>query len=310
MILGWGVLLGLALGVGLWCLVSVAPRLSRPTLADRVAPYVVDASDEARRFVDRRTVDPLPIFGTVLAPVVSALRVGLGSLLGGDASVRIRLRQAGWRMSVEEFRSRQLVWAALGLAVGVAISAALATTRPIAPALAVALPAVTAGCGVALQDWRLRTRANRRVRRIADELPTVMEFLSLSLSAGEGILDAVRRLSRVGTGELARELGATVAEVSTGIPFARALTSTAAGLGLPALDRAIAAIVGALERGTPLAEVLRAQAQDSRSDAKKRLLEVAGKKEVAMLVPLVFLILPITILFAIFPGIVVLQTGF
>jgi tight adherence protein C len=68
-------------------------------------------------------------------------------------------------------------------------------------------------------------------------------------------------------------------------------------------------VTGALERGTPLAEVLRAQAQDSRDEAKRELLEVAGKKEVAMLVPLVFLILPVTILFAIFPGIFVLQLG-
>jgi tight adherence protein C len=57
-------------------------------------------------------------------------------------------------------------------------------------------------------------------------------------------------------------------------------------------------------------EVLRAQAQDSRDDAKRQLLESAGRKEVAMLVPLVFLILPVTVLFAIFPGVMVLQLGF
>jgi tight adherence protein C len=56
--------------------------------------------------------------------------------------------------------------------------------------------------------------------------------------------------------------------------------------------------------------VLRAQAQDSRDQAKRELLESAGRKEVAMLVPLVFLILPTTIAFAIFPGIMVLQLGF
>ena len=66
----------------------------------------------------------------------------------------------------------------------------------------------------------------------------------------------------------------------------------------------------ALERGSPLAEVLRAQAQDARDEAKRTLLEIAGKKEVAMLVPLVFLILPLSILFAIYPGVFVLQSGF
>ena len=34
-----------------------------------------------------------------------------------------------------------------------------------------------------------------------------------------------------------------------------------------------------------------------------------GRKEIAMLFPLVFLILPVTILFAIFPGDVVLEVG-
>ena len=67
--------------------------------------------------------------------------------------------------------------------------------------------------------------------------------------------------------------------------------------------------MGALERGTPLVEVLRAQAQDARDDSKRELLEIAGRKELAMMFPLVFMILPITICFAIFPGLVVLQLG-
>lgn len=66
------------------------------------------------------------------------------------------------------------------------------------------------------------------------------------------------------------------------------------------MSRTIDQLLGALERGTPLVEVLRAQVQDSRDETKRELLEAAGRKEVAMLVPLVFLILPVTIAFAIF----------
>jgi tight adherence protein C len=97
--------------------------------------------------------------------------------------------------------------------------------------------------------------------------------------------------------------------VGTGLPFAETLGSLARDLDLPAFTRCVDQLLGALDRGTPLAEVLRAQAQDARDDAKRRLLETAGKKEVGMLVPVVFLILPVTIAFAIFPGIVVLQLG-
>jgi tight adherence protein C len=58
----------------------------------------------------------------------------------------------------------------------------------------------------------------------------------------------------------------------------------------------------AVERGTPLAEVLRAQAQDVREEGRRRLMEEGGKKEIAMMIPVVFLILPVTVLFALYPG--------
>ena len=138
----------------------------------------------------------------------------------------------------------------------------------------------------------------------------MVEFLTLALSAGEGILDALKRVARTGNGELARELGRVVSEVNTGMPLPDSLQRCAAMIGLPALSRTIDQLLGALERGTPLVEVLRAQAQDSREEGKRQLLEAAGKKEVAMLVPLVFLILPVTVVFAIFPGILVLRLGF
>ena len=60
----------------------------------------------------------------------------------------------------------------------------------------------------------------------------------------------------------------------------------------------------AIERGTPLAEVLRAQAADVREAGKRRLLEAGGRKEIAMMVPVVFLVLPVTVLFALFPGLI------
>jgi tight adherence protein C len=58
----------------------------------------------------------------------------------------------------------------------------------------------------------------------------------------------------------------------------------------------------AIERGTPLADVLRAQAVDVREAGKRALLEAGGRKEIAMIVPVVFLVLPVTVLFALFPG--------
>jgi len=81
-----------------------------------------------------------------------------------------------------------------------------------------------------------------------------------------------------------------------------ALQGLADRTGLVSLARFVDGIVVAVERGTPLAEVLRGQAQDVRDAGRRAVMESGGKKEIAMMVPVVFLVLPVTVLFAIFPG--------
>jgi tight adherence protein C len=301
---------GIGLGLGLWTLVALLPRLGAPRLGARIAPYLLDVSPEARRLVRRQPLEPASVLGGLLAPVAVRARGLLGGALGGDAAVEQRLRQAGSTLDLPGFRSRQLVWAAVGAVGSIATLALLGRTTSVSPPVAVVLVALATVGGLLAPEQLLARRARARLARIASELPTVLEFLTLSLSAGEGLLDAVRRVARTGSGELARELGGVVARVNSGIPLADALTGSATSIGLPALSRAVDQLVGALDRGTPLTGALRAQAQDCRDDAKRALLETAGKKEVAMLVPLVFGVLPVTIAFAIFPATLVLRLGF
>jgi tight adherence protein C len=137
----------------------------------------------------------------------------------------------------------------------------------------------------------------------------VLEFLALCLSAGEGILDSLRRVGDVGAGELTAELRGVVVAVGTGSPLSESLGRMAARLEIPALSRSVDQLVAAIDRGAPLAHVLHAQALDAREDAKRGLIERAGRKEIYMLVPLVFLILPLSVLFAVFPGIFMLRLG-
>jgi tight adherence protein C len=120
--------------------------------------------------------------------------------------------------------------------------------------------------------------------------------------------DALRRVGEVGSGVLTGELRAAVLASGTGSSLPDALLSVSKSLDVPALARAIE------HRGgdgpwSALAHVLQEQAVDAREDAKRGLLELAGRKEILMLLPLVFLILPLSVLFAIFPGIVMLRLG-
>jgi tight adherence protein C len=305
-----GILLGAVLGLGLWLIVSAVPRVGRPRLVERVAPYVADLSAEARAMLARRPSDPAPVLGLVVMPVAHRLRGLAAAWLGGNEVIAKRLRQAGSTASVERFRGQQLAWSAAGFVVGAALALAVPTFTAMPTVIRLALPVIAAALGAVLRDWLLQQRARRRLARVSAELPTVLEFLTLSLTAGEGMFDAIRRVAGTGSGELPGEFVRVVSAVGTGVPLSAALADLRDGLDHPALSRALDQVLGALDRGAPLAAVLRAQAGDVREQAKRTIIELAGRKEIAMLVPLIFLILPVTVAFALFPGYLVLQAGF
>jgi tight adherence protein C len=81
-----------------------------------------------------------------------------------------------------------------------------------------------------------------------------------------------------------------------------ALEQLAARTRVAPISRFVDGLAIAVERGTPLADVLRAQASDVREAGKQALLEAGGRKEIAMMVPVVFCVLPVTVLFAAFPA--------
>ncbi|MFK4836940.1 type II secretion system F family protein [Microbacterium sp. ZW T2_14] len=299
--LAFAVVLGTALGLGVCLLISLAPRWGAPSLARRIAPYIRDVTDP-------RGLDVAA--GNGGGPFVwSALTRGrFARMAGGDAVLTRRLQRAAWTIDAPRFRSRQLGWAIVGLGAGGCVVVVLVLTGRGSPVLGLLPPVAAVAAGLAYDAW-LTHAAKARAVRIEEELPTVLEFLALCLSAGEGILDSLRRVSEVGAGELTTELKGVVIAVGTGSPLSESLTRLAAGLEIPALTRSIDQLVAAIERGAPLAHVLQAQALDAREDAKRTLIERAGRKEIYMLFPLVFLILPLSVLFAVFPGIFMLRLG-
>jgi len=86
-----------------------------------------------------------------------------------------------------------------------------------------------------------------------------------------------------------------------------AFDELAARTGLPVVARFAEGLAIAVERGTPLADVLHAQAADVREAGRRALIEAGARKEVLMMVPVVFLVLPVTVVFAFWPGLVGLQ---
>ena len=103
------------------------------------------------------------------------------------------------------------------------------------------------------------------------EFPTVAELLALAVAAGEGPVGALERVCRLTGGALARELARALGRARAGAPLgagARGDRATA-----PACRRWRASSTASRSRssaGTPLADVLRAQAADVREAGKRR----------------------------------------
>lgn len=303
-----GVAFGGMGGVGAAFVVYGAPHNRRPRLEDRLAPYLRDAPRRSSLLTYAPARTPFPTLERILRPVMGDTVRLLDRVLGGAANTRRRLEQAGRQMTVDEFRAEQVLWGSIGLLLGVALSIAMLASNPHRPApLLLLFCFVTTLTGVVVRDFALTQEVAKREQRMLAEFPTIAELLALAVGAGEGPVGALERVTRTSRGELARELGTALAEARAGASVVVALENIASRTSLPALARFVDGVAVAVERGTPLAEVLRAQAVDVREAGKRSLLEAGGKKEIAMMVPVVFLILPVTMLFALFPGLVSLR---
>lgn len=298
---------GLGLGLGLLCL-RAHLRARRVTFEQRLAPYVPRPGlGSGVHAGDRPHLTGL--LGHAFGRPLRSLTLAVVRILGGSEELGRRLRRAGDPRSVEQVRASQVVGACAGLALGlvVAVPAGALGTFPV-PA-AVVLVLLAGICGGIVPDVRLGTAVKQREEAMLLEFPTIAEVLALAVAAGESPHAALQRVARIADGELVRELRLALADIHAGANLSDALDRLAERTGVPALGRFAEGIAVAVERGTPVAEVLRAQAQDVREDGHRRLLEIGGRKEVAMLVPVVFLVLPITILFALYPTAVVLVSG-
>jgi tight adherence protein C len=65
----------------------------------------------------------------------------------------------------------------------------------------------------------------------------------------------------------------------------------------------------AVDRGSPILQVIQNQVTSINKEIHTQLLKKSGKSEIALLIPVVFLILPVSILFAIWPSIYSLNFG-
>ena len=307
-----GGLAGLVGAVGILTIIS-AVRRRRPTLMARLEPYVhrrpttsglltVSAGPAS----DGRTVVGLLTAST--AKVLSLGRI-LDSLGSSADSVRRRLARSGSSLGLDQFRLQQVLWSTTALLLALAAGGLAALIRSVNVPALIVLTLMAVVVGAAARDWWLSRAVSKRLARIEAQLPDVVELLALAVGAGQGPVAAIERVVVLGQGDLVDELDTTLTDVRSGTVLSTALDRLERRIGSIHVTRLCEAIIVALERGTPLADVLRSQAKDARETARQDLMEEGGRREIAQMVPVVFLVLPITVVFALFPGLLVLRLG-
>lgn len=303
-----GALLGLVAAGGLWLVAVRLVTIRRTQLAVRVLPYVRDLP-QVGRTPQLRVVPSSPVTAAagIFGPLLRSAAVLVERVLGGGASVRRRLERAHLDKTVHEFRIEQVVWGLVGFAGMAAWELLGAVTGSTSLVASVLLCLVAFAGGVVLRDQRLSAQATAREREIVAEFPIIAELLALAVASGESPVAALDRVVRRSSGALSQDLGRVLAEIRTGEPVGSAFHALSARTGLSMVARFAQGVAVAVDRGTPLADVLHAQAADVREAGRRALIESAARREVFMLVPVVFLVLPVTILFAFYPGVVGLR---
>ncbi len=277
-----GALLGACLAAGVLLVAAGLPGRRRPDLSTRLEPYVRDTAPPSRLLTPQAPV-AWSLTGFA-APLFRRAGRVVEQVLGGAGSVRRRLERAGLAVDVEGFRIQQALWGA-SFGVAAAFLASLLWWRRgtgLLPLVLLVLAAVAAG--VVARDQLLTRVVQKREKRILQEFPAIAELLALSVTAGEGAAAALERVTRLSRGDLSSELSICLAEARAGSSLTQSLEGLSDRTGLSSLARFVDGIVVAVERGSPLADVLRAQAQDARETGRQALIEEGGKREIAMMV--------------------------
>lgn len=156
-------------------------------------------------------------------------------------------------------------------------------------------------------DWALARRLARRRADVLQELPALVDLLTLATSAGMAMEQALRLVAERSGGVVARELQQVAREATLGRhTLVEALEAMAERNGVDELGALVGRLRAAHEQGIQLAETLATQAESLRERRRLLLMEAGGRASVRMVLPVALLIFPVTFVILLFPAVVTL----
>ncbi len=154
------------------------------------------------------------------------------------------------------------------------------------------------------KNWR-----QEQIKAIEAQLPDFLFLFSIAIRNGLSPMSAWLYLAERTSGELASNLQNISTNLDLGADFSEELDNFAKHFPSQAIESMVQTLISNLETGASVSGSLFDQSASIRELNDRRLMKQAARNETKMLVPTIFLILPVTILFAIFPSLAMLTNA-
>jgi len=146
--------------------------------------------------------------------------------------------------------------------------------------------------------------------QLEHELTDLIRALALLTKNGVPIHVALGWLGPRTKGKIGPLVDGLNRELELAAGLEEALSWFASEIGGQLAEELVQKVLVSQSRGTPLADQLEQLAASSRAASAARLMSQAGRSETKMLIPTIFVVLPVTVLFAIYPSLSLLSGQF
>jgi tight adherence protein C len=242
----------------------------------------------------------------VVRPAIDGLARGATGLLPqsvlSDIQHQLTMSRLPLKLStfVTIWMSSLVVFLGLGLAVFFTVGSL--------PSLAICVVLVV--LGYKLPRMWLGNSVKAKQKAVILGLPDNLDLITTCVEAGLGLDAALSRVAEQGQGPLALELQRMLRDVAMGKLRREAMQEMSDRLGVEELSNFIASIIQAEKLGVGIAQVLRVQSDQLRTQRRQRAERLANEAPIKMIFPLVLLIFPAFLAVILSPAVIRIAGSF